>query len=67
MFPITGDISEEIIPIDSAPFTCVRVQPKSSSSGMMNRLNVNWTVPSTAPIDSAETAAMYQPRYIPVF
>jgi hypothetical protein len=61
-FPIRGDRKLVTTPILSATFTWVRDHPNSSSSGSMKNPNVNWTVPRIAPIDSADTAMMYQPR-----
>ena len=60
--PINGDMRPETMPILSDTLTWVRDQPNSSSRGRINRPNANCAVPSTAPIDMAETPAMYQPR-----
>ena len=62
MFPIKGEIKDEVTPPKvNAKFTSVLDQPNSSSNGIIKSPNTNWVVPRTVPIEIKDTNAIYHP------
>ena len=62
VFPINGEIIDEVIPPKvNAKLTSVLDQPNSSSNGIIKRPKTNCVVPRTVPIEIKDTKAIYHP------